>query len=118
MGTIVGRIGPAAVLVLGLATAAAAQYSAAIRGVIHDAAGRPAPGVVVTITHPKSPGIRVAVTDLRGEYVVRGLEPGAEYVVRVTHPDFRTRRLQARARTSAQDVTPVLLQPRRSATAR
>ncbi len=118
MRTIIGRIASAVVLVLGLAVTADAQYAAAVRGVIHDAKGRPAPGVVVTLSHPTTPVIRVALTDLRGEYVIRGLEPGVEYVVQVTHPNYRKERLEARAYAAVQEPTRVQLTPRRTATAR
>lgn len=118
MRTLMGRIASAVVLVLGLAVTADAQYSAAVRGVIHDAKGRPAPGVVVTLSHPTAPVIRVAVTNLRGEYVIRGLEPGVEYVVHVTHPNYRTERLEARAFAAVHEPTRVQLKPRRAALVR
>jgi hypothetical protein len=118
MRSMTGRIASAVVLVLGLAVTADAQYSAAVRGVIHDAKGRPAPGVVVTLSHPTAPVIRVAVTDLQGEYVIRGLEPGVEYVVHVTHPNYRKERLEARAYAAVQEPTRVQLKPRRTAAVR
>jgi hypothetical protein len=118
MRTMMIKVASAAILVLGLAGTADAQYSAAVRGVIHDAKGRPAPGVVVTLSHPTPPVIRVAVTDLRGEYVIRGLEPGVEYVVHVTHPNYRKERLAARAYAAVQEPTRVQLKPRRTAAAR
>jgi hypothetical protein len=108
----------AAVLALGLATAADAQYTAAIRGVVHDTTGRPTPGVVVTVTHPTEPVVRVAVTNLRGEYVINWLEPGRGYIVHVTHPNFRKQRLEARAAAAIQEPTEVRLKPRRTTTAR
>jgi hypothetical protein len=117
MRAIIGRIA-AAVLVLSLAATADAQYSAAVRGVIHDATGRPAPGVVVTLSHPTAPVVRVAVTNLKGEYVVRGLEPGVEYVVHLTHPNYRKERLEARAYAAVQEPTRVQLTPRRTAAVR
>ena len=113
MGTMIRRAVLAAALVLGLAAGAYAQYSAAIRGVILDTDGRPTPGVVVTVTHPAEPIVRVAVTNLRGEYVVRGLEPGVEYIVRVAHPKFRKQELEARAHASVHEPTRVQLKPRR-----
>ena len=118
MRVTVARILSALILVLGLGAGADAQYAAAVRGVIHDANGRPAPGAVVTLSHPTAPVIRVAVTDLKGEYVIRGLEPGVEYVVHVTHPNFRKERLAARAHAAVQEPTRVQLKPRRTAAAR
>jgi Carboxypeptidase regulatory-like domain len=118
MRAIILRIASAAMLVLGLAATADAQYSAAVRGIIHDAKGRPAPGVVVTLSHPTTRVIRVALTDLRGEYVIRGLEPGVEYVVHVTHPNYRKERLEARAYAAVQEPTRVQLKPRRTAAVR
>jgi hypothetical protein len=118
MRTMMITVASAAILVLGLAVIADAQYSAAVRGVIHDVKGRPAPGVVVTLSHPTTPVIRVAVTDLRGEYVIRGLEPGVQYVVHVTHPNYRKERLEARAYAAVQEPTRVQLKPRRTAAVR
>jgi len=118
MRAMFGRIVSAAILVLGLGGTADAQYGAAVRGVIHDAKGRPAPGVVVTLSHPTVPVVRVAVTDLKGEYVIRGLEPGVEYVVDLTHPNYRKERLEARAYAAVQEPTQVRLKPRRTAAAR
>ena len=109
------RIASAVVLVLGLAVTADAQYAAAVRGVVHDAKGRPAPGVVVTLSHPTTRVIRVALTDLRGQYVIRGLEPGVEYIVDVTHPNYRKERLEARAYAAVHEPTRVQLKPRRTA---
>ena len=114
MGTMLSRVAAVVILVLGAAATADAQYGAAIRGVIHDASGQPTPGAVVTVSHPAARLVRVAVTNLRGEYVIRGLEPGAEYVVRVTHPKFKKHRLEARAYAAAERVTPVRLKPRRA----
>jgi hypothetical protein len=118
MGTMLSRIATAAILLLGSAATADAQYGAAIRGVIRDVAGRPTAGAVVTLSHPGARLVRVAVTDLRGEYAIHGLEPGAEYVVQVTHPNFRKERVQARAYAASQHVTPVRLKPRRATAAR
>jgi protocatechuate 3,4-dioxygenase beta subunit len=109
-----GRIILAAILVLGLATAADAQYDATVRGLVRDASGRPTPGAVVTISHPTMPVVRVAVTDLGGQYVIHGLEPGAAYVVHVTHPNFRKQKLEARAYATVQDPTTVHLKARRT----
>ena len=117
MGARIRGILPAAILVLGLGAAADAQYTAAIRGVVHDSSGQPTPGVVVTVWHPTTPTVRVAVTDLNGEYVVRGLEPGVAYRVHVTHPNFKKQQLEAQAFALEQDQTTVRLKPRR-ATAR
>jgi hypothetical protein len=110
----IGRIVPAVILVLGLGSAADAQFSAAIRGVVHDSSGQPTPGAVVTISHPTTPTVRVAVTNLNGEYVVRGLETGVAYRVHVTHPNFKKQRLEARAFALEQDQTTVRLKPRRA----
>jgi hypothetical protein len=115
MRTMILRIASAVILVLGLAVTAGAQYSAAVRGVIHDGKGRPAPGVVVTLSHPTGRIIRVAVTDLRGQYVIGGLEPGVEYEVHLTHPNYRKERLETRAYAAVQEPTRVQLKPRRTA---
>jgi protocatechuate 3,4-dioxygenase beta subunit len=113
MGAKILRILSAGVLLLGV-TAAEAQYAASIRGVVHDHEGRPMPGAVVTLSHPTSPAVRVAVTDLRGEYAIRGLEPDTAYVVHVTYPGFRKQKLQTRAYAAVQGPTIVRLTPRRT----
>ena len=82
------------------------------------AKGRPAPGVVVTLSHPTTRLIRVALTDLRGEYEIRGLEPGVEYIVRLTHPNHRNERLETRAYAAVHEPTRVQLKPRRTAMVR
>jgi len=98
----------AAFLLLGAAPATA-QYSAIIRGVVEDDEGRPMPGAVVTVTHHATRTVRVAITDLRGEYRVSGLQPETPYRVQVFHPRFRKHTLEARAYASVMHVNRVQL---------
>jgi hypothetical protein len=118
MTNMLRTVAAAGALVLALTTASEAQYTATVRGVVQDGNGRRTPGVVVTLTHPTERIIRVAVTNLRGEYEIRGLEPGAEYRVRLTHPNFRTEHVSARAYAATRPAAEVELKPRRTAFAR
>lgn len=116
MGTRIRRLAGAAAVVLGVAGSAAAQsaHSGALhRGVVYDQRGAPLPGVVVTLEHPQDKGVRVALTDLWGEYAVADLDRGTRYIVRISHPGFEGTRLKA----AAGDHINVTLKPRRPARA-
>src|SRR3954469_20953270 len=78
------------VALLTWATAAAAQNSGAIIGVISDSSGAVLPGVTVTATGPalQVPSI-VSVTDAKGEYRLTPLPPGA-YTVTFELSGFQT----------------------------
>lgn len=99
-----------AALVFGFGTGAAAQSNGVLRGLIRDQTGKPVPGVVVTVEHPRQAAVRVALTDLRGEYAVPGLDRGTVYKVEVSHPQFRKKQLQA----EADDRVTVRIKPRRN----
>jgi hypothetical protein len=97
MASRIAKLIVAALLVLGIAPPATAQTGGVLTGVVHDRAGNPVPGVVVTIVDPAHPGARVVVTDQRGVYFIDRLEYGTGYAVEVSHPRFRKSRLQASA---------------------
>jgi len=104
------RLVAAAAVILALSATAAAQ-SAPLRGVVQDHRGNPVVGAVITVEHPQEKtAVRVAVTNLSGEYAVDRLERITPYVVRVSHPEFQ----KARATSYAGDRLTVRLKPRRS----
>ena len=109
----------AGAVLLGLVTApvAAAQTGAVLSGVVHDRAGNPVPGVVVTIVDPEKLGTRVVLTDQSGVYFVDRLHYGTAYAVDVSHPRFRKSRLKAVANEGEIPVH-VTLDPRRTWLAR
>ena len=100
---------------LGMAAPAWAQGGGVLKGSVHDVSGAPLPGAVVTVSDPQQMRVRVAITDLRGEYVVEGLERTTEYRVEVSHPKFRKRELQAQPHDGAAE--PITLEPRRRCSA-
>jgi hypothetical protein len=72
-----------------LASAALAQGSAVLTGVVSDAAtGKPVPDVVVTATSPALQGEKIVVTDASGTYRIPQLPPGT-YMVRLEKEAFR-----------------------------
>lgn len=97
--------------------AAAGQTGAVLSGVVHDRAGNPVSGVVLTIADPGKTETRVVVTDQRGAYFVDRLDYGTAYDVKVSHPHFRKSRVTARANEGEEPV-PITLQPRRNPFAR
>jgi hypothetical protein len=102
----------AGLLVLGSVPAAAAQTGGVLTGVVHDGAGNPVPGVVLTIVDPAQPGARVVVTDQHGVYFIDRLDYGTAYDVEVSHPRFRKSRLQASANEGETGIQ-IALYPRR-----
>lgn len=52
-------------------------HASAIRGVIRDAAGRPLPGITLTVWNPDSDFNTNAVTDTTGSFAIGHLPPGA-----------------------------------------
>jgi hypothetical protein len=99
----------AAAVVFGFATHSQGQTGPIHRGIIYDHTGAPMPGAVVTFSHPQDSAVRVAVTDQWGEYAVRALDPRTRYVVEISHPAYRTARMQ----TSPASYINVRLKPRR-----
>jgi hypothetical protein len=87
----------AAALALCLAPAAAAQTGAVLSGVVHDRAGNPVPGVVMTVIDPTQRAVRVVLTDERGAYFVDRLDYGKPYYLQASHPRFRHSRVDASA---------------------
>jgi hypothetical protein len=109
MGTRIRSTLLAAAVVFGLAMHAAAQ-PAPLQGEVRDQTGQPLPGVVVTVEHPEETAVRVVLTDLHGQYTVRGLDRSTRYDVEVSHPRFRKTRLEA----AGGERVSVRLKPRRS----
>lgn len=107
----------AALLVLVIVPPAAAQTGAVLSGVVHDRAGNPVPGVVLTIVDPAKPEARVVVSDQRGAYFVDHLNYGTPYAVDVSHPRFRKSRVRATANEGEIPVD-ITLHPRRTALVR
>jgi hypothetical protein len=114
MSTRIRRFSATAAVVFGFVSAAAAQSVPSQRGMVRDHTGTPVPGAVVTVQHPQKLAVRVALTDLQGEYSVEPLEGGVQYVVRVSHPQYR----QAQLRASAGEPLAVNLKPKRCAAGR
>jgi Carboxypeptidase regulatory-like domain len=109
MSTRIRRFSVAAAVVFGFVSAAAAQSVPSQRGLVRDHTGTPLAGAVVTVQHPDKLAIRVALTDLQGEYSIEPLEGGVQYVVRVSHPRYR----RAQLRASAGEPLAVNLKPKR-----
>ena len=82
-------------LLLGFLTAvlcaapAAAQNTGTISGTVIDNTAQVVPGATVTLTNEATRDARTAVTDDRGSFAFRALEP-ATYTVRVELTGFRT----------------------------
>ena len=102
-----------AALCLVVTSTVAAQTGAVLSGVVHDRAGNPVPGVVLTIVDRANPEARVVITDERGSYFVDRLSYGREYGVDVSHPGFRKSRVHARASEGEAPVH-ITLYPRRN----
>ena len=100
------------VLVLAFSSAAAAQAGAVLSGVVHDRAGEPVSGVVLTIVDPVDGDTRVAISDSGGMYFVDRLQYGVRYAVDVSHPRFRKSRVQARANEGETPVHIALARPK------
>jgi hypothetical protein len=103
-----------AMLVLAFSSAAAAQTGAVLAGAVHDQAGEPVSGVVLTIEDPITGDTRVAISDSRGMYFVDRLHYGTQYAVDVSHPRFRESRVWASA-NEGDTAVDIPLVPQRSA---
>jgi len=101
-----------AVLVLAFSSVAAAQTGAVLSGVVHDRAGEPVSGVVLTIVDPIKGDTRVGISDSRGMYFVDRLHYGVQYAVDVSHPRFRKSRVRAGANEGETPVNIALAAPR------
>ncbi len=94
---------------VGLALLVAFAFSAAamaqgiptgrLSGRVTDSEGNGVPGVAVEIQSPALQGVRTAVTDLNGDYVVPSLPPG-EYTVTYTMDGFETQSRTSRLASS------------------
>ena len=78
-----------ALLVLSISGAAAQTTTASLGGTVVDETQAVLPGVELTITNMDTGATRAALSDDRGEYVVRNLPPG-EYELEVQLPGFQT----------------------------
>jgi hypothetical protein len=101
------RLAAAAALVLALAAPAFGQgvQTGVITGTITTPDGLSLPGATVTVSSPALQGTRTAVTDVNGNYVIRGLPPG-QYAVSIEMSGMATRREQtvvALGRTTTLD---------------
>jgi hypothetical protein len=101
------RLTAAAALVLALAAPAFAQgvQTGVLTGTITTADGLSLPGATVTVSSPALQGTRTAVTDVNGNYVIRGLPPG-QYTIAIEMSGMTTRREQtviALGRTTTLD---------------
>lgn len=77
-------------VLLGLsAPPAAAQATGTVSGTVVDTADRVVPGATITIRNEATATTRTLVTDERGEFTLRAVEPGS-YTVRVELTGFRT----------------------------
>jgi hypothetical protein len=100
------------VLVLAFSSAAAAQMGAVLSGVVHDRAGQPVSGVVLTIVDPVKGDTRLAISDSGGMYFVDHLHYGVRYAVDVSHPRFRKSRVRATANEGDTPIHIALAAPR------
>ncbi len=97
----------AAALSFALASAAYAQTSASLTGIV-TTAGRPLAGVTVTISSPALQGTRVAVTGDSGAYDFASLPPG-QYELRFDRDGFRSAIRRAELRLSQAARADVVL---------
>lgn len=102
----------AAALVLACSSPAAAQKGAVLSGVVHDRAGEPVSGVVLTMMDLVTGDTRVTISDSRGMYFVDRLHYGVRYAVDVSHPRFRKSRVRAIANEGETPVLIALTDPR------
>src|SRR5204863_143834 len=68
---------------------AAAQNTGTISGSVVDHTAQLVPGATVTLTNEGTTDVRTAVSDDRGQFAFRAVEPGA-YTVKVELTGFRT----------------------------
>jgi hypothetical protein len=80
----------AAAMILSLTSFAAAQgvQTGTITGTVKSSDGLSLPGTTVTAQSPALQGLRTAVTDVNGVYVIKGLPPGA-YTVKFEIANFK-----------------------------
>jgi len=77
-----------AVLAGGTHAYAQGAQTGTINGTVQSADGLSLPGATVTVSSPSLQGVRTAVTDVNGVYVIKGLPPG-RYTVAFEMPSFR-----------------------------
>jgi Carboxypeptidase regulatory-like domain len=70
-------------------TPANAQYIGMIKGQVIDQQGALVPGVTLTVTGPELPGLKTAVSNESGNYVLLGLPPGV-YKLEAERPGFQS----------------------------
>src|SRR6266850_5142915 len=78
-----------AALASGTRAYAQGAQTGTITGTVQSADGLSLPGVTVTVTSPALQGIRNAVTDVNGVYILKGL-PAGHYTVSFEMPSFRS----------------------------
>src|SRR5215510_2184924 len=80
----------ACLLAIGVSSPTFAQgvQTATITGTVQSADGQSLPGVTVTASSPALQGVRTAVTDVNGVYILRGLPAGA-YLISFELSGFR-----------------------------
>ena len=78
-------------LALGLSSAAIAQTSSSIRGILTGPQGSPAANTSITITHIPSGTRSVATSNMSGVFNAAGLRVGGPYSIEVTSSNFQNR---------------------------
>jgi hypothetical protein len=104
MGTLLRLLATAVLTFAWTASAAAQTPPPALKGVVRDQFGSPVPGVVLRIATPDQSVVRVAATDLRGEYKFDRLASRSDYAMEVSHPHFRKVTIPASGDSSEVDV--------------
>ncbi|PYS94032.1 MAG: hypothetical protein DMF50_12845, partial [Acidobacteria bacterium] len=73
---------------LALQSAALAQGTSGIKGVVLDKDGAPLPSARITVTNPTLGVMQAAVTDSKGEFRIAPLPPGKGYILKVEFPEM------------------------------
>jgi carboxypeptidase family protein len=100
-------------LALGLVLASAVfaqQQTGSIAGTVTLASGEPAPGVLITVTSPALQGERSTTTQANGDYIVRGLPPGA-YAVKFALEGLKEERTEVTVPLGGQARSDVRMTP-------
>ena len=100
----------ATIIAAGHPAAAQGLQTGVITGTISSSDGLTLPGATVTVASPALQGTRSAVTDLNGNYVIRGLPPG-DYTATIQMSGMTTRAervVVALGRTTTFDTTMML----------